>query len=607
MRVPNTTSFPLLVNALQSQFCVHPSLDPYHPSVVNFFHPVPKLKCETEPDWVVVKNGTAHILPEAISRHGKISCHIVPVLRGRTDNIIKYGIQNQIKHGELKVPADFIKTSCKSYSGQIYMNVHSTIAFNKILLERLSRFNTKHASKKLNVLMIGFDSVSRNTWLRMLPSTYSYFKNKLQGVVLEGYNIVGDGTPQALLPILTGKTEEELPEARKGHDGATYVDNHPWIWKNFSKSGYVTQWGEDMAYIGTFNMRMKGFKEQPVDHYMRPFYLLTEKLHQFFKPYCLGSQPRHRIMFNYLKDFVDMYKDYPKFSFLFHSEYSHDESNNLQWLDNDFRTLLKYMLDNGHLNSTVLVLMSDHGARFHSIRQTLQGKYEERMPFFAFRFPEWFSKMYPNEYKNLQLNSKRLVTPFDIHATFEHILNISSPQTDVNVRNVSRGISILNKIPKNRSCYDAGVAPHWCACLPWKYNDVNTPIVEDAVEKVMIFINSLTRKLRRYCSLLSVNRVIRALTFTPNSHVVQYAGSSDKDGRHAQFNNSFSIPTNMLQVTFQTTPGEAVFEATVIHDKTYNNFVVNDREISRTNAYGSSANCVANIAPHLRQYCFCTL
>jgi hypothetical protein len=127
-------------------------------------------------------------------------------------------------------------------------------------------------------------------------------------------------------------------------------------------------------------------------------------------------------MFNYLKDFVDMYKDYPKFSFLFHSEYSHDESNNLQWLDNDFRTLLKYMLDNGHLNSTVLVLMSDHGARFHSIRQTLQGKYEERMPFFAFRFPEWFSKMYPNEFKNLQLNSKRLVTPFDIHATFEHIL-----------------------------------------------------------------------------------------------------------------------------------------------------------------------------------------
>jgi len=27
---------------------------------------------------------------------------------------------------------------------------------------------------------------------------------------ISGYNIVGDGTPQAFIPILTGQTEEEL-------------------------------------------------------------------------------------------------------------------------------------------------------------------------------------------------------------------------------------------------------------------------------------------------------------------------------------------------------------------------------------------------------------
>ncbi len=48
-----------------------------------------------------------------------------------------------------------------------------------------------------------------------------------------GYNIVGDGTPAALLPILTGKTEKELPEARRGHVGAETVDRFPWIWKKF--------------------------------------------------------------------------------------------------------------------------------------------------------------------------------------------------------------------------------------------------------------------------------------------------------------------------------------------------------------------------------------
>jgi hypothetical protein len=48
-----------------------------------------------------------------------------------------------------------------------------------------------------------------------------------------GYNIVGDGTPSALLPILTGQTEQQLPEARRGHDGAETVDRFPWIWKKF--------------------------------------------------------------------------------------------------------------------------------------------------------------------------------------------------------------------------------------------------------------------------------------------------------------------------------------------------------------------------------------
>ena len=48
---------------------------------------------------------------------------------------------------------------------------------------------------------------------------------------MEGYNIVGDGTPQALLPMLTGHTEAELPEARRGQDYANHVDGHPWIWK----------------------------------------------------------------------------------------------------------------------------------------------------------------------------------------------------------------------------------------------------------------------------------------------------------------------------------------------------------------------------------------
>ena len=79
-----------------------------------------------------------------------------------------------------------------------------------------------------------------------------YFVEQLGAVVVKGYNIVGDGTPQALLPMLTGRTETELPEARRGFKGARTVDDHPWIWRRLMRErGYATQWGEDGAQIGT--------------------------------------------------------------------------------------------------------------------------------------------------------------------------------------------------------------------------------------------------------------------------------------------------------------------------------------------------------------------
>lgn len=41
-------------------------------------------------------------------------------------------------------------------------------------------------SFKLNVLMFGFDSVSRNTFIRKLPKSYAYLTNVLKGFVLQG-------------------------------------------------------------------------------------------------------------------------------------------------------------------------------------------------------------------------------------------------------------------------------------------------------------------------------------------------------------------------------------------------------------------------------------
>lgn len=61
--------------------------------------------------------------------------------------------------------------------------------------------------------------------------------------------------------------------------------------------------------------------------------------------------------------------------------------------------------------------------RFATVRNTLQGKLEERLPFFSFVFPEWFKTKYSQQYRNFQDNLNTLSTPFDVHATLEDILS----------------------------------------------------------------------------------------------------------------------------------------------------------------------------------------
>jgi hypothetical protein len=56
----------------------------------------------------------------------------------------------------------------------------------------------------LNVLIIGLDSLSHLSFQRLLPETYRLLRDELDFTILNGYNIVGDGTTAALIPMLTG-------------------------------------------------------------------------------------------------------------------------------------------------------------------------------------------------------------------------------------------------------------------------------------------------------------------------------------------------------------------------------------------------------------------
>lgn len=81
--------------------------------------------------------------------------------------------------------------------------------------------------------------------------------------------------------------------------------------------------------------------------------------------------------------------------------------------------------------------------RFADIRNTLQGKQEERLPFFSFIFPPWFKQIHPQAYANFVYNTQYLTSPFDVHKTLESILNFDTPKDGDRHQ---RAINLFNKV-----------------------------------------------------------------------------------------------------------------------------------------------------------------
>ena len=110
-------------------------------------------------------------------------------------------------------------------------------------------------------------------------------------------------------------------------------------------------------------------------------------------------------------------------------------NNYFQAVDKDLVELFNDLNKSGSLNNTLLILMSDHGHRFTTVRDTLQGKMEERMPLLSLLLPPWFGQTFPTARSNLEKNKKRLTTPLDIHATLKHLLRL---RQDVNNKNIEQ-------------------------------------------------------------------------------------------------------------------------------------------------------------------------
>ena len=317
-------------------------------------------------------------------------------------------------------------------------------------------------------------------------------------------------------------------------------------------------------------------------------------------------------MLNWIRDLFDMYPSQPKFSFVFHSQYSHDTNNRLPYGDDELLAFLQLMHQRGYFDQTIFILMADHGARFSSLRKTYQGKLEERLPFVAIRVPEKFQETYPDLMSNLRLNSHRLTTPFDLHETMEHLFEFHSIEPYQSKSN--RSYSLFQLIPANRTCLQAEIEQHWCACLHWNNVPINESLVQLFAEQAIDFLNRFVSDYRDECAPLTLFRVNKASQLEANERLLKFVGSSDKDGRVPRFRNQTGKQmrkdllvnrTKFYQIQFETIPGYGLFELTAEYQPTNETFLIQKKRLSRMNKYGPTSACIAYKRPEFREICYC--
>lgn len=245
--------------------------------------------------------------------------------------------------------------------------------------------------------------------------------------------------------------------------------------------------------------------------------------------------------------------------------------------------------------------MTDHGQRFLGIRDTQQGKLEERLPFFSFAFPPWFKEKYPKSISIFKENAHRLTTPRDIHATLKDILNFDPNPKIGDLR--KKSLSLFHEIPLERNCADADIGPHWCTCLQWSEMPLNDSIIEFIADSLVEAINKETEPHRKLCSKLKLNKITKALKYVPAKEVLIYKGAVNLDD--ADLSGSNETQVDYYQVDVWTVPGDAHYEASVSLDKNSTELSIDLDAISRVNKYGDLPHCVVDKDYFLRKWCVC--
>ena len=479
---------------LNTTGCQVPNFDPFDPTTRDQTKLLPEQSCPEAGGLTYLDDGGFVRINKTVSRVFYTDviayCECQEIVRPSSKLYEDFQFQytDAVRFNErVKFESEFVRVACfGANKTRLYVGFHAQVRQKITNIEKQRSFKNSLASTKKevnqpNVILIGFDSTSRLNSIRQLKTTRKYLFESLRAVELKAYNRVGMNTFPNMIPLLTGQYVNDFGADRF----RSHIDDLPLIWKRYSRRGYRTLFAEDgHPIMGFFTYRKPGFNQTPTDYYLRPLNLAMKSEYnvRYNEPLCIGAMPENRFVLNWLYDVIATPDPRPLFAVAFFWRRIHEDMNELSRLDRMFAAFFRRLADERRLENTVLVVFSDHGVRFGQQKRTPIGVAEVNLPMSLIRVPPTFCAKNPSRLKNLKRNAgARLTTPFDVHETLVHILNLCKDHEDDDERGNSRyrpepgkrrlGVSLFEQISSRRSCENLDIAAPYCGC---RVNQVNT-------------------------------------------------------------------------------------------------------------------------------------
>ena len=270
------------------------------------------------------------------------------------------------------------------------------------------------------------DTVSRQQFYRKMEEVVEYLEylnNTGKYEVFQFFRIISNGfnTEFNTRAMYSGS---QLRQERRGRP----------YWDFFSGQGNVA------AYINGFcedwmscfmKTKFKGMDHTvfyPWCHF--DFHPLEKTFGNFAGPFsilrrCINGKYVHDYIFDYIQELWQNYTPYGKIVHVSFQEGHEGTGEVLRTLSPSMEAFFKEMEEKKELESTVIILTSDHGSHMGPYFMASEmGEFEQKLPLLLMVYPKKFLNKYPEFRKNLQKNEQKLVAHYDTHWTLRHLATL---------------------------------------------------------------------------------------------------------------------------------------------------------------------------------------